>query len=73
MFQGLLRPTALGPEVSHTCVPPGETEAERGTEKQIVAAMWPGPDIVRSAVHKEKTGEETWELRGRETQRERGR
>lgn len=73
MFQGLLKPTALGPEVSHTRVTPGETEAERGTEKQTVAAVWPGPDIVKGAVPREKTREETWELRGRETQRERGR
>lgn len=35
--------------------------------------MWPGADIVRDAVHREKTGGETEALRDRETQREGGR
>lgn len=51
MFQGFLKQTALGPEVSHTSITPGETEAERRTEKQTVAAMWPGLDTGRDAVH----------------------
>lgn len=72
MFQGFLKQTVLGPEVSHTRVTPGATEAGR-TEKQSVDAMWPGADTVRDAVHREKTGGETEGLGDRETQREGGR